>query len=44
MSGGRRDFTSVGGMRADHYNVMVDPEQAEQARALLDSMPAAPTR
>ena len=44
LSGGRRDFTSVGGMRADHYNVMVDPELAEQARALLSSMPAAPTR
>jgi len=44
LSGGRRDFTSVGGMRADHYNVMVDPELAEQARELLSKMPAAPSR
>ena len=42
MSGGRRDFTSVGGMRADHYNVMVDPELAEQARTLLERMPSMP--
>ncbi|MFC4452507.1 general stress protein [Deinococcus sonorensis] len=38
LSGGRRDFTSVGGMRADHYNVLVDPEVAEQARELLAQM------
>lgn len=44
MSGGRRDFTSVGGMRADHYNVMADPEVAEQARELLTRMPAAPMK
>ena len=44
LSGGRRDFTSVGGMRADHYNVMVDPELAEQATDLLSKMPAAPSR
>ena len=44
LSGGRRDFTSVGGMRADHYNLMVDPEQAEQAAALLSKMPDAPVR
>ncbi|GGJ65809.1 general stress protein [Deinococcus aquiradiocola] len=44
VSGGRRDFTSVGGMRADHYNVMVDPEVAEQARTLLARMPATPER
>ena len=39
LSGGRRDFTSVGGMRADHYNVMADPEVAEQGRELLGRMP-----
>lgn len=44
LSGGQRDFTSVGGMRADHYNLMVDPEQAEQATELLSRMPAAPSR
>ncbi len=42
LSGGRRDFTSVGGMRADHYNVMADPEVAEQARTILSGMPVAP--
>ena len=40
LSGGRRDFTSIGGMRADHYSVMTDSEVAEQARALLASMPS----
>ncbi|AZI43470.1 glycine zipper family protein [Deinococcus psychrotolerans] len=39
LSGGRRDFTSVGGMRADHYSVMADGEVAEQARDLLSGMP-----
>jgi hypothetical protein len=39
LSGGRRDFTSVGGMRADHYNVMADPEVAEQAREVLTHLP-----
>ena len=35
LSGGRRDFTSVGGMRAEHYSVMADSEVAEQAQSLL---------
>lgn len=35
LSGGRRDFTSVGGMQADHYSVMADSEVAEQAQSLL---------
>ena len=39
LSGGRRDFTSVGGMRADHYSVMADSEVAEQAQSLLAQMP-----
>ena len=39
LSGGRRDFTSVGGMRADHYSVMADSEVAEHARELLARMP-----
>ncbi|KEF33227.1 hypothetical protein RDMS_13605 [Deinococcus sp. RL] len=40
LSGGRRDFTSVGGMKADRYVVLADPEVAEQARTLLTSLPA----
>ncbi|WP_027459350.1 general stress protein [Deinococcus murrayi] len=40
LSGGRRDFTSVGGMKADCYVVLADPEVAEQARTLLTSLPA----
>ncbi|WP_219966453.1 general stress protein [Deinococcus irradiatisoli] len=39
LSGGRRDFTSIGGMRADHYSVMADSEVAEQARDLIAGMP-----
>jgi hypothetical protein len=35
LSGGRRDFSSVSGMRADSYDVLVDVEVAEQARRLL---------
>lgn len=40
LSGGRRDFTSVGGMKADHYLLLVDPEVADQARQVLSTMPA----
>lgn len=40
LSGGRRDFTSIGGMKADHYVLLADPEVAEQARAVLSSLPA----
>jgi hypothetical protein len=32
---GRRDFSSVAGMRADRYEVMVDDEIAEEAASLL---------
>lgn len=39
MTGGRRDFTSIGGMRADRYVILTDAEVAEQARALLAGMP-----
>lgn len=39
LSGGRRDFTSIGGMRADRYAVVADAEVAEQARTLLAGMP-----
>jgi hypothetical protein len=35
LSGGQRDFSSVGGMEADRYNVMADEEVAEEASRLL---------
>jgi hypothetical protein len=35
MTGGTRDFTSVQGLVADRYDVHVDLEFADQARALL---------
>ncbi|MBI0447105.1 general stress protein, partial [Deinococcus sp. DB0503] len=38
LSGGRRDFTSIGGMRADHYVILADAEVAEQARTLLANL------
>ena len=38
LMGGRRDFTSVSGMRADQYNVMVDDEVAGEATRLLAMM------
>jgi hypothetical protein len=33
--GGSRDFTSVSGVRADHYALMVDDEVAAEAQRLL---------
>jgi hypothetical protein len=35
LSGGQRDFSSVGRLEADRYNVMVDEEVAEEASRLL---------
>lgn len=35
LSGGLRDFSSVGGMEADRYDVMVDDEVAEEASRLI---------
>lgn len=35
LSGGRRDFASVGGMQAGRYDVMVDEDSAEEAVRLL---------
>ncbi len=35
LSGGRRDFSSVGGMEAGRYDVMVDEEAAEEALRLI---------
>jgi membrane protein required for beta-lactamase induction len=38
--GGGRDFTSVRGIEAERYEVQVDEEVADEAKRLLDSMPA----
>ena len=35
MTGGKRDFTSVGGMQAESYNVMVDNDFADRAEQVL---------
>jgi hypothetical protein len=35
LSGGRRDFSSVGGIEAGRYNVMADEEVADEASRLL---------
>ena len=35
---GRRDFSSVGGMQAERYNVMVDSDVAEEAEGMLRGM------
>jgi hypothetical protein len=37
LSGGRRDFSSVTGMRADSYDVLVDAQLAGQAAQLLSA-------
>jgi hypothetical protein len=34
-TGGRRDFSSVSTVRADHYDVVADPEVAEEAKRAL---------
>lgn len=38
LSGGRRDFISTSGMRADRYGVVVDQEVADEAAQILRSM------
>lgn len=38
MSGGQRDFSSVGGMQADRYNIMADADIAQEAQRLLAGM------
>lgn len=35
MTGGQRDFTSVGAMQAERYNLMVSAEQENEARRIL---------
>jgi hypothetical protein len=43
-SGGQRDFRSASRMTADHYDVMVDAEIADEATRLLDGGAPAPHR
>jgi uncharacterized membrane protein len=38
LTGGQRDFSSIAGMEAGRYNVMVDEEVAEEASRLLGGM------
>ena len=38
LSGGQRDFSSVGGIEADNYNVLVDEEVAEEASRLVQRL------
>jgi hypothetical protein len=35
FTGGRRDFTSIGGIQADRYMVLVDDAYADEARRML---------
>jgi len=41
MTGGKRDFTSVGAMRAETYDVLVDANHADEAERVLGGMPTA---
>ena len=38
MTGGKRDFTSVGAMRAETYDILVDADHAADAERLLAGM------
>jgi Heat induced stress protein YflT domain len=40
LTGGTRDFSSVAGMQAERYEVLVDDEVADQAASLLAGRPA----
>ena len=40
LRGGRRDFSSVGAMRAEHYDVVVDEDVAGEAERLLSERDA----
>lgn len=40
LTGGQRDFTSVSGMQAERFVVMVDGEVADDAARLLSTLPA----
>jgi hypothetical protein len=38
LSGGRRDFSAVGGMRANRYEVVVEESVADEAARLLGAL------
>jgi hypothetical protein len=38
LSGGQRDFSSIGGIQANRYNVMADEEVADEASRLLTGL------
>ncbi len=38
MTKGARDFSSVGGLEAEHFEVLAEPGQAERARQLLSQL------
>jgi hypothetical protein len=38
-TGGRRDFSSYGGIAAERYDVIAAPDVADEARRILDEMP-----
>lgn len=38
--GGRRDFAAISGMRADRYELTVEEPAADEARRLLERLPA----
>jgi hypothetical protein len=38
--GGGRDFTSVSGIQADHYELQVDDAAADEAKKLIEAIPA----
>jgi hypothetical protein len=42
LSGGQRDFSSIGGIQADSYNVMADEEVADEASQLLARLGSPP--
>lgn len=43
LSGGRRDFSSIGGIQAGRYNVMADEEVADEASQLLAGLRVPPS-
>lgn len=44
LTGGKRDFSSVGGIAADRYNVTVDEEFVDEVTRLLEQMGDLPQR
>lgn len=44
LSGGRRDFSAIGGVRANRYEVLVDDAVADEAEHLLGEIQPSKTR